>query len=122
MTWSLPQPLAAQSAKEQLMTQLQAIIDQMEAAERKGNYADLLQEATQFEQALKYRRELLLFIPDESQRAEYERATVLDEMSHTPLLDQYTSLIYLLQYRARTAMRDTERAKSRSSATQLGSG
>ena len=122
MTWSLPQPLAAQSAKEQLMTQLQAIIDQMEAAERKGNYADLLQEATQFEQALKYRRELLLFIPDESQRAEYERATVLDEMSHTPLLDQYKRLIYLIQYRARKAMGDKESARSLISSTLVGSG
>ena len=122
MTWSLPQPLAAQSAKEQLMTQLQAIIDQMEAAERKGNYADLLQEATQFEQALKYRSELLLFIPDESQRAEYERATVLDEMSHTPLLDQYKRLIYLIQYRARKAMGDKESARSLISATLVGSG
>lgn len=122
MTWNLPQPLAAQSAKEKLMAQLQAIIDRMEAADRKGNYADLLKEATEFEQALKYRSELLLFIPNESQQAEYERATVLDEMSHTPLLDQYKRLIYLIQYRARKAMGDKESARSLISAKLVGSG
>lgn len=122
MTWNLPQPLAAQSAKEKLMAQLQAIIDRMEAAERKGNYADLLQEATQFEQALKYRHELLLFIPDESQRAEYERATVLNKMSHTPLLDQYKGLIYLIQYRAKKALGDKKSSSCLISARLVGSG